>query len=165
MWAEWTPPPCGLSAAASIAAFTPKRTKSQFRAGARASSKQVPDLSQGTCGLRLRAAVRCTEWEGLTQALPTTGAKDCIDMAENLNQFYCRFEKLDHTQEREKLMEELTARIPGYVNRELQQAEVELVLRRIRPNEAPGPDQICGHLLKACSNQLAGVYFRHVVSN
>ena len=30
----------------SIAAFTPKRTKSQFRAGARASSKQVPDLSQ-----------------------------------------------------------------------------------------------------------------------
>ncbi|CAL8291957.1 unnamed protein product [Gadus morhua 'NCC'] len=43
-------------------------------------------------------------------ALPTTGAKDCIDMAENLNQFYCRFEKLDQTQEREKLMEELTAR-------------------------------------------------------
>ena len=91
-------------------------------------------------------------------ALPTTGAKDCIDMAENLNQFYCRFEKLDQTQEREKLMEELTARIPGYVNRELQQAEVELVLRRMKPNKAPGPDQICGRLLKACSNQLAGVY-------
>ena len=30
----------------SHGAFTPKRTKSQFRAGARASSKQVPALSQ-----------------------------------------------------------------------------------------------------------------------
>ena len=79
-------------------------------------------------------------------------------MAENLNQFYCRFEKVDHSQEREKLTEELTARMPGYVNRELQQVEVELVLRRTRPNKAPGPDQICGRLLKACSNQLAGVY-------
>ena len=35
---------------------------------------------------------------------------------------------MDYTQEREKLMEELTAWIPGYVNRELQQAEVELVV-------------------------------------
>ena len=45
-----------------------------------------------------------------------------------------------------------------YVNRELQQAEVELVLRRTRPNKAPGPDQSCAPLLKACSDQLAGVY-------
>ena len=75
-------------------------------------------------------------------------------MAENLNQFYGMFEKLDHTQEREKLMEELTARMPGYVNRELQEAEVGLVLRRMRPNKAQGPDQICGRLLKACSTSL-----------
>ncbi|CAL8379076.1 unnamed protein product [Boreogadus saida] len=50
-------------------------------------------------------------------------------MAENLNQFYCMFEKLDHTQEREKLMEELNARMPGYVNRELQEAELSAEAR------------------------------------
>lgn len=71
-------------------------------------------------------------------APPTTGGKDCVDMAEDRNQFYCRFEKLDYTQEREKLTEELTARMPGHVNRELQQTEVEFVLRRMRPNKHLG---------------------------
>ena len=79
-------------------------------------------------------------------------------MADNPNQFYCRFEKLAYSQEREKLTEELTARMPGSVNRELQQAEVEMVLRRTTLNKEPGSDQICGRLLKACSDQLAGVY-------
>lgn len=91
-------------------------------------------------------------------APPTGGANDCVNMAESLNQFFCRFDKTDFMQERAKLTGELKTVAPAHPIQVLQQAEVELVLSRTKPNEAPGPDKISGRLLKACSNQLAGVF-------
>ncbi|KAK7939950.1 hypothetical protein WMY93_003276 [Mugilogobius chulae] len=77
-------------------------------------------------------------------------------MAEELNNFYCRFDQCDYTQEREELSSELLS-IQTTDNLQLQPEDVELILRRTKPSKAPGPDQICGRLLKVCSSQLAGV--------
>ncbi|KAK7915928.1 hypothetical protein WMY93_011689 [Mugilogobius chulae] len=77
-------------------------------------------------------------------------------MAEELNNFYCRFDQCDYTQEREELSSELLS-IQTTDNLQLQPEDVELILRRTKPSKAPGPDQICGCLLKVCSSQLAGV--------
>ena len=58
------------------AAFTPKRTKSQFRAGARASSKQVPALSQ------LR-----TSWFHTGQSQPWSRREQRHDVHANVSAF------------------------------------------------------------------------------
>ncbi|KAJ8333972.1 hypothetical protein SKAU_G00412910 [Synaphobranchus kaupii] len=69
-------------------------------------------------------------------------------MAENLNNFYCRFNQHDHSTEREELTSDLAVMSLTKAIRELQSGEVELTLKRINPNKAPGPDQTCGRLLK-----------------
>ncbi|CAM4539004.1 unnamed protein product [Leuciscus chuanchicus] len=74
-------------------------------------------------------------------------------MAEDLNQFYSRFDQFDYSQERKELIDELTPMISAQANLELRQEEVELMLKKKKPNKAP--DQICGRLLKACCSQLA----------
>ena len=60
----------------SVGAFTPKRTKSQFRAGARASSKQVPALSQ------LR-----TSWFHTGQSQPWSRREQRHDVNANVSAF------------------------------------------------------------------------------
>lgn len=75
-------------------------------------------------------------------------------MAESLNQFLIRFDKTDFMQERENLTGELTTVAQAHPIQVLQQADVELVLSRRKPNEAPGPDKISGCLLKVCSSHL-----------
>ena len=45
----------------------------------------------------------------------------------------------------------------GGANLELYPGKAELTLKRINPNEAPGPHQIFGRLLKTCCSQLSGV--------
>ncbi len=78
-------------------------------------------------------------------------------MAENLNNFYCTFNQQNFTLEWEELISDLATMSFTTANLELQPGEAEQVLKRINPNKAPGPDQICGHLLKACLSQLSGV--------
>lgn len=113
---------------------------------------------------------RCqnTGWPPQQQlCILTPMAGESSNMAENLNKFYCRFDQSNHSLEREELIAELTPVLSTQANLELQQVEVELMLRRIIPNRAPGPDWICGWLLKACSNRLASVFchlFNHSLS-
>lgn len=71
-----------------------------------------------------------------------TGTRDPVNMAEDFNQFYCRFDQSDFSQERKELITELTTITPTQVNLKLQQVEVELMLKRMKPNKAPGADQI-----------------------
>ncbi|KAJ8416224.1 hypothetical protein AAFF_G00382460 [Aldrovandia affinis] len=78
-------------------------------------------------------------------------------MAENLNSFYCRFDQHNLTLEREELTSDLITMSLTTANLDLQPVNVEHVLKRINPNKAPGPDRICGHLLKVCHSQLSGV--------
>ena len=67
---------CTHAHARTHRAFTPKRTKSQFRAGARASSKQVPALSQ------LR-----TSWFHTGQSQPWSRCEQCHDVTANVSAF------------------------------------------------------------------------------
>lgn len=89
---------------------------------------------------------------------PSYGASDPASMAVSLNHFYSRFDHCDYSRDRGKHMDDFSHGLPTQANLELQQGEVELTMKRMRPNKAPGPDQICGQLLKACCSQLAGVF-------
>lgn len=103
-------------------------------------------------------------WQGVKTltGLPNKSAsletRNPVNMAENLNQFHCRFDQSDLSQDRKEQIAELIPMTSSQANLELQQAEVELMLKRMRPNKAPGPDQICGRPLKSCCSQLAGVF-------
>lgn len=94
---------------------------------------------------------------GLPNNNLTLQSADPIKMAEDLNQFYCRFDQSDYSQERKELLVEVTSRLATKAILELQPEEVELILKRTKPNKALGPDQISGQLLKSCGSQLAGV--------
>lgn len=84
-------------------------------------------------------------------------AEACVNMAEDLNNFFCRFDQCDYTEEREELIAELSNLSQSTAYLQLQPEEVEQTLKMLKANKAPGPDRICGRLLKACSSQLAGV--------
>lgn len=53
-------------------------------------------------------------------------------MADDFNQFYCRFDQPDFLQERKERIAGLTPMASTIENLELQQAEVELMLRRTK---------------------------------
>lgn len=51
--------------------------------------------------------------------------KVCINIAVNLNRFYCMFDQCDYTREREELMAELIPMTINKANLELQSVEVD----------------------------------------
>lgn len=61
-------------------------------------------------------------------------------MADNLNNFYCKFDQHDYTLEREELVSDLATMSLTTANLELQPGEVQHTLKRINPNKATGPD-------------------------
>ncbi len=90
-------------------------------------------------------------------ASSNSGPKDCVNMAEGLNQSCCRFDQSDYSQEREEPIAELTSMTPTQANLELWQVEAELMLKRIKLNKSLRPDQIRwpdGCLLKPCCSRL-----------
>ena len=63
----------------------------------------------------------------------------------------------DFRQECDTLCDPLLA-VPDSVT--VSQEEVASCLARINPRKAPGPDGLCGHVLKQCSSQLSHVFTR-----
>ena len=87
-------------------------------------------------------------------------SEECVEFAENLNSFYCRFDTHNFTQEREELTTNLNilCNAVSDTNIELHPREVDRVFKRTNPHKAPGPDNISGRLLKVCHEQLAEVF-------
>lgn len=84
--------------------------------------------------------------------------EECVEFAESLNSFYCRFDKHNFTQEREEMTTNLLSKALTNNNIQFYPRDVERVFGRINPNKAPGPDNISGRLLKVCHKQLAEVF-------
>ena len=80
------------------------------------------------------------------------------EWAEGLNEFYCRFDTIDFTKERERVCERLAECAKDDEMPMIEKDTVEKVFGNINPNKAPGPDKISGKLLKACKNELSQVY-------
>ena len=76
--------------------------------------------------------------------------------ANELNQFYARFDKMDFADEISAMCSELKALndTPPRVNVET----VATLFKKVNSNKAMGPDRINGKLLKFCANQLATPY-------
>jgi hypothetical protein len=102
-------------------------------------------------------------WKGLNVMMGRGEGKQkiqCDDetvFANDLNTFYSRFDVHDFRQECDTLCDPLLA-VPDSVT--VSQEEVASCLARINPRKAPGPDGLCGHVLKQCSSQLSHVFTR-----
>jgi hypothetical protein len=75
------------------------------------------------------------------------------DMANNLNVFFSRFEKWIGTNTDQKQPDLTTSQS---IN--ISQTEVCAMFKRVNTRKSPGPDNICGNVLKFCAEQLSPVF-------
>ena len=88
------------------------------------------------------------------------------EFADELNDFYCRFERVDLRKDLSQIVIKLRNRVlieecrneTDLADLEIQASVVESAFKRVNPGKASGPDNICGRLLKSCSAQLCSVF-------
>ena len=102
-------------------------------------------------------------WQGLRQ-ITGFGVKarknnglSTESAANELNEFYARFDKYDFSQEQEKLHSELILKAKDCDHMEITKESVVKCMGMIKPNKACGPDNIGGRVLKECKLELAPV--------
>lgn len=85
-----------------------------------------------------------------------------LDMANKLNEFYCRFDTHDFKSEQYVINSELRcmecARRPMAISVSVD--DVKLFFRRTNPRKASGPDGVSNRILKSCANELAQPFQR-----
>lgn len=97
-------------------------------------------------------------WQGVktmgglhsNSSFPRNPAEVCVNVAEDLNNFYSTFDHCDYTQEREELSAELIHQLQSAENLQLSPMDVERTLEQLKPNRAPVPDQLRWHVLMVC---------------
>ncbi len=103
-------------------------------------------------------------WKGLKEITnyktPSPSTVENKQQADNLNEFYCRFEKTPHTCS-EHLSTPLTppatplSPTPAI---QISEDEVHQVFRKQKRKKAPGPDGVTPACLKSCADQLAPIF-------
>ena len=93
-----------------------------------------------------------------TTSRTCTSPTDPISFTVELNNFFARFDKADHSAECERLLRDLPALEHPY-SIPFTERDVCHQLRRCKSGKAPGPDGIGGRLLKTCAMELASVLF------
>ena len=86
---------------------------------------------------------------------------DCSEQyANDLNQFYCRFECHDFSKEREQLKKDLSEGLKGEGDETplVEERDVRTAFKKVNSRKAAGPDNITPKLLKTCADQLAGIF-------
>ncbi|KAI2665131.1 RNA-directed DNA polymerase from mobile element jockey [Labeo rohita] len=103
-------------------------------------------------------------WKGLkaitNYKTPSPSTEVNQQLAEDLNEFYCRFET-PHTRSDHLLTQPLTPRTnPSSPPPALQISEedVRQVFRKNKRRKAPGPDSVTAACLKTCADQLAPIF-------
>ena len=103
-------------------------------------------------------------WEGIQTI---TGCKpkkkelnveDEAKLANELNDFYTRFDCYDFSKEQSEVLEEIESLPCESVK--VQDEEVRKLFGKVKPRSAPGPDEISGKTLKNCNESLAPVFSR-----
>ena len=87
-------------------------------------------------------------------SLILTGFRSDTDFANALNCFYNRFNTSDFSKETQELRLELS----DNQHFSVEQKDVEEAFYCTKANKSHGPDNICGHLLKTCAEQLSPVF-------
>ena len=86
------------------------------------------------------------------------GSNDDSGFANELNQFYSRFDNQDFSTERETIHRDISSDISDCPSVIVSEDSVRKCLKNINPNKARGPDGIAGRVLKECSSVLAPVF-------
>ncbi len=93
-------------------------------------------------------------WKGLKDITnyksPSPSTLENQQLADNLNEFYCRFEKTPFTPP-------ATPRSPTPAL-QIREDDVRQVFRKNKRRKAPGPDGVTPACLKTCADQLAPIF-------
>jgi hypothetical protein len=90
-----------------------------------------------------------------TKKSATLDVEDDEKFANELNEFYARFDTEDFTKEQNELVEMLLNNDdPGI---EITEKDVDCFLGKIKTSKAAGPDNVCGRVLKECRKQLTPI--------
>ncbi len=97
-------------------------------------------------------------WDSMKAMTNMAPAKRCINVinegkANELNNFFCRFESRDFLHEQKAALDCIPASDSGMIVTD--QHTVERLFAGICPRKASGPDNISRRLLKSCSSELA----------
>ena len=104
-------------------------------------------------------------WEGLKTMSGYKASKvdnaeaQTDDFANELNNFYARFDCLDFSTERDEIRKTLNfKRIEEQEHITICENQVFRVLRSTNPNKASGPDGVRPDVLRVCASQLCGIF-------
>ncbi len=103
-------------------------------------------------------------WKGLKEitnyTTPSPSTVENQQLADDLNEFYCRFEKTPHTRSEHLSTQPLTPATPLSPMPALQLSEddVRQVFRKQKRKKAPGSDCVTPACLKSCADQLAPIF-------
>ncbi len=104
-------------------------------------------------------------WKGLKEITnyktPSPSTVENQQQADNLNEFYCRFEKTPHTRPEHLSTQPLTPPATSLSPTpaiQISEDEVRQVFWKQKRKKAPGPDGVTPACLKSCADQLAPIF-------
>ena len=92
---------------------------------------------------------------GQSQSSMTTGERRTF--SNNLNDFFCRYENVDHNLNMSDLINRTSGQSP-YDGFTINKKDVKMVFTKVNVRKSVGPDGICSKLLKVCAPQLCQVF-------
>ena len=81
-----------------------------------------------------------------------------IDRANELNQFYARFDSKDFSSDHREIRSSLLSLDSNMHGLQTDEDEVKRLMKNCNPKKAPGPDGVSPRILKLCADQLAYIF-------
>lgn len=120
-----------------------------IRSAQRAYRERVESAQQSHDPRRVWQGLRCiTDYKGRSGPVELSSAS----FPDELNTFYARFDAANSTPVTRPPVDSEGAVL------QIDTATVRRAFKRVNPRKAPGPDGIPGRVLRACADQLAGVF-------
>ncbi len=114
---------------------------------------------------KLSSSGSASVWKGLKDITnyktPSSSTLENQQLADNFNDFYCRFGKTPHTRPEHLFTQPLTppatplSPIPAL---KINEDDVRQVFREVKRRKARGPDSVSPACLKTCADQLAPIF-------
>ncbi len=120
--------------------------------------------SSGKLKNKLSSSDSASAWKGLKYITnykrPSPSTVENKQLADDLNEFYCRFDKTHHTRPEHLSTQPLTPPAPPSLRPAIQISEddVRQVFRENKRKKAPGPDGVSPACLKTCADQPAPIF-------
>ncbi len=104
-------------------------------------------------------------WKGLKEITnyktPSPSTVENQQLADDLNEFYCRFEKTPHTRSEHFSTQPLSppaTPLSPTPTLQISKDDMRQVVRKQKRKKAPGPDCVTPAFLKSCADQLAPIF-------